>query len=304
MHRPYKVNILILYSLVKAHRTGLFKVESVYIQNCIFKMKMDWPQRIICMTEETVETLYLLGEQDRIAGISGFTVRPPQARKEKPKVSAFTSAKIPKILDLKPDLVLGFSDLQADIAAELIRNGIEVYVLNHRSVDEILRMIRTLGRLVNSIQQANALADKYQQRINQVLEQTSQWKVKPKVYFEEWYEPCITGIAWVSELVEIAGGIDCYAENAKHQGAKERIVKDPLEIAARNPDIIIGSWCGKKFHPEKVAERKGWESVTAVKNKDVYEIKSAYILQPGPAALTEGLDQLLAITQAWQDRHG
>ena len=265
---------------------------------------MNWPQRIICMTEETVETLYLLGEQDRIAGISGFTVRPPEARKEKPKVSAFTSAKVPKILDLKPDLVLGFSDLQADIAAELIRHGIEVYILNHRTVDGILRMIRTLGRLVDSAEKADVLAKSYEKKIQQVKHETSTWKIKPRVYFEEWYEPIISGIGWVSELIEIAGGVDCYAENAKHQGGKDRIIEDPMEVVARNPDIIIGSWCGKKFHPEKVALRAGWDSVKAVKNKHVYEIKSAYILQPGPAALSEGLDQVFSITKAWYAKHG
>jgi len=261
---------------------------------------MNWPKRIICMTEETVETLYLLGEQDRIVGISGFTVRPPEARKEKPKVSAFTSAKIPKILDLKPDLVLGFSDLQADIAAELIKHGIEVYVFNHRTVNGILRMIRTLGRLVDAADKADALALSYEAKIKRIEDQTSQWEVKPKVYFEEWYEPIISGIGWVSELIEIAGGVDCYAENAKHQGGKDRIIADPLEVVARSPDIIIGSWCGKKFHPEKVGQRPGWATVPAVTANQVFEIKSAYILQPGPAALSDGLDQLLQITSRWQ----
>lgn len=263
--------------------------------------RISWPQRIICMTEETVETLYLLGEQDRIAGISGFTVRPPEARKEKPKVSAFTSAKIPKILDLKPDLVLGFSDLQANIAAELIRAGIEVYVLNHRDVNGILRMIRSLGRLVDAKEKANALADKYEQRIAQIKAETDTWGAKPVVYFEEWYEPIISGIGWVSELIEIAGGIDCCAENAKHQGGKDRIIADPLEIVAKAPDIIIGSWCGKKFHPKKVGLRDGWADLPAIKAGDVYEIKSAYILQPGPAALTEGLDQLFSIIKTWHE---
>lgn len=262
---------------------------------------MDWPRRIICMTEETVETLYLLGEQDRIAGISGFTVRPPQARKEKPKVSAFTSAKIPKILDLKPDLVLGFSDLQADIAAELIKHGIEVYVLNHRTVGGILRMIRTLGRLVDAADKADKLASQYEARIELIKQEAAQWESKPNVYFEEWYNPIISGIGWVSELIEIAGGEDCYAENAKHQGGKDRIIADPLDVVAKQPDIIIGSWCGKKFHPEKVGERPGWEDVPAVVNKHVYEIKSAYILQPGPAALTEGLDQLFSIIKNWHE---
>jgi iron complex transport system substrate-binding protein len=261
---------------------------------------MNWPKRIICMTEETVETLYLLGEQDRIVGISGFTVRPPEARKEKPKVSAFTSAKIPKILALKPDLVIGFSDLQADIAAELIKHGIEVYIFNHRTVNGILRMIRTLGRLVDAADKADALAQSYEDRIKQIGEQTGQWETKPKVYFEEWYEPIISGIGWVSELIEIAGGEDCYAENAKHQGGKDRIVAEPLEVVAKAPDIIIGSWCGKKFHPDKVGQRVGWSAVPAVVTNHIFEIKSAYILQPGPAALTDGLDQLLEITSRWQ----
>lgn len=263
---------------------------------------MSWPERIICMTEETVETLYLLGEQDRIVGISGFTVRPPEARKEKPKVSAFTSAKIPKILDLKPDLVLGFSDLQADIAAELIREGVEVYILNHRNVNGILRMIRSLGRLVDAKEKADALASIYEQRIAEIKRITNTWEVKPTVYFEEWYDPIISGIGWVSELIEIAGGIDCYAENAMHQGGKERIIADPMDVVSRAPDIIIGSWCGKRFHPHKVGEREGWANVPAVLNEEVYEIKSAVILQPGPAALTEGLDQLFEILNRWHKK--
>ena len=260
---------------------------------------MNWPQRIICMTEETVETLYLLGEEDRIAGISGFTVRPPRARKEKPKVSAFTSAKIPKILELNPDLVFGFSDLQADIAAELIREGVEVYILNHRDVAGILRMIRTLGRMVDAKDKADELADGYQRKIDDMLETTSRWERRPKVYFEEWWDPIISGIGWVSELIEIAGGDDCFADNAKHQGGKDRIVADPLEVVAREPDIIIGSWCGKRFHPHKVGDREGWENVSAVRSNSVYEIKSAHILQPGPAALSDGLDQLFEITSRW-----
>ncbi|MBL4671757.1 MAG: cobalamin-binding protein [Arenicella sp.] len=253
------------------------------------------------MTEETVETLYLLGEQDRIVGISGFTVRPPEARKEKPKVSAFTSAKIPKILDLKPDLVLGFSDLQADIAAELIKHGIEVYIFNHRTVAGILRMIRTLGGLVDAADKADALAASYEARIEAIKKETSAWKVRPKVFFEEWYDPTISGIGWVSELIEIAGGIDCYAENAKHQGGKERIIANPMDVVDRAPDIIIGSWCGKKFHPEKVGQRDGWSDVPAVTTNQVFEIKSAYILQPGPAALSDGLDQVFEITTRWQE---
>ena len=262
-------------------------------------MSKSWPKRIICMTEETVETLYLLGEQDRIVGISGFTVRPPQARKEKPKVSAFTSAKIPKILELEPDLVLGFSDLQADIAAELIKHGVEVYIFNHRTVDGIIRMIRTLGRLVDAAEKADKLASGYEQKILKIKEQTSTWGKRPRVYFEEWFDPIISGIGWVSEIIEIAGGIDCYAENANHQGGKERIVADPLDVVKRNPDIIIGSWCGKKFNPQHVRERDGWQEISAVKNDQLFEIKSPNILQPGPAALTDGLDQIKTIIDNW-----
>ena len=262
-----------------------------------------WPQRIVCLTEETTETLYLLDEQDRIVGISGFTVRPPEARKEKPKVSAFTSAKIDKILDLEPDLVLGFSDLQADIAADLIKQGVDVYVLNHRTVGGILRMIRTLGRLVDAAEKADDLANSYEQKIAAIRAETSQWQTRPKMYFEEWWDPIISGIGWVSELIEIAGGDDCFSDNAKHQDGKSRIVADPLTVVEKNPDIIIGSWCGKKFHPDKVGERPGWENVQAVLDKEVYEIKSAYILQPGPAALTDGLNQLFEMTSAWHKKH-
>jgi len=261
---------------------------------------MNGPRRIICMTEETVETLYLLGEQDRVVGISGFTVRPPEARKEKPKVSAFTSAKIPQILELKPDLVLGFSDLQADIAAELIKHGIEVYVFNHRTVEGILRMIQTLGRLVDASQAADALASSYAEKLKRIERETSTWSVKPKVYFEEWYDPIISGIGWVSELIEIAGGVDIYSDNAKHQGAKDRIIANPKDVVTKEPDIIIGSWCGKRFHPHKVGEREGWSHVPAVLNKNIYEIKSPLILQPGPAALTDGLDQIFDITKSWK----
>ncbi len=264
---------------------------------------MAGPQRIICMTEETVETLYLLGEQERIAGISGFTVRPPEARKEKPKVSAFTSAKVPKILDLQPDLVLGFSDLQADIAAELIKHGIDVYVFNQRSVAGILQMIRTLGRLVDAAAKADALANQYERKIAQLKEANNNYSQRPIVYFEEWYEPIISGIGWVSELIDIAGGKDCFAELAQHQAGKDRIIADPQTVVERQPDIIIGSWCGKRFHPAKVAEREGWSEVPAVINNQIYEIKSAHILQPGPAALSDGLDQLVEIVSNWRSAH-
>lgn len=254
------------------------------------------------MTEETTETLYLLGEQDRIVGISGFTVRPPQARKEKPKVSAFTSAKIDKILALEPDLVLGFSDLQADIAAELVRNGVEVHVFNHRSVDAILRMIRTLGGLIGEQNKAEALADELAGGVERVRSEASGRETRPRVYFEEWDEPHISGIQWVSELVTIAGGDDCFPELAIEALGKDRIIADSMEIVRRAPDIIIGSWCGKKFRAERVIERPGWQDVPAVRNGELHEVKSAIILQPGPAALTEGLFELRRIISAWQAR--
>ena len=261
-----------------------------------------YAQRLVCMTEETTETLYLLGEEDRIVGISGFTVRPPRARKEKPKVSAFTSAKIDRILELEPDLVLGFSDMQADIAAELIRSGIAVHVFNHRSVDGILGMIRTLGGLIGEQHKADVLASELAENIHRVRAATSNGVRRPKVYFEEWDDPQISGIRWVSELIAIAGGDDCFPELAAESLGKNRIIADAEEVVRRQPDIIIGSWCGKKFRPERIAERPGWDTIPAVSNGDVYEIKSALILQPGPAALTDGLAELREIVSAWQDR--
>ena len=261
---------------------------------------MAFPNRIVCMTEETVETLYLLGEEDRIVGISGFTVRPPRARKEKPKVSAFTSAKIDKILALKPDLVLGFSDLQADIAAELIRHGVEVHVFNHRSVDGILSMMQQLGCLVGAVRKTNQLVGRLEKRVDSLKTVTRRWRRKPLVYFEEWYDPIITGIQWVSELVEIAGGRDCFPEHSRQSLGKNRILADPLEVVRRNPDVVIGSWCGRRFRPESVGKRRGWAEVAAVQSGHVFEIKSAIILQPGPAALTEGLNELSEIIQNWR----
>jgi len=260
-----------------------------------------YPKRIVCLTEETTEMLYLLGEEDRIVGISGFTVRPPQARKEKPKVSAFTSAKIGKILDLKPDLVLGFSDLQADIAAELIRHGINVHIFNQRSVKEIFAMVLTLGAMVGRQEKAQQWVAKIENNIAVLQQQVSIRKNKPIVYFEEWYAPIITGIQWVSELIVIAGGQECFPELSNQSLAKNRIIADPLEVAQRNPDIIIGSWCGRKFRPEHVLERQGWENVSAVKHNQIFEIKSANILQPGPAALTDGLNQINSIIENWAE---
>jgi len=252
------------------------------------------PQRIVCLTEETVKTLYLLGEQDRIVGISGYCVRPPEARRDKPRVSAFTSADIPKILDLRPDLVLSFSDLQADIVAALIRRGVAVHAFNQRTIAEILDMIRMLGALVGAADQAGHLADELDARVADSRRRAMPLPRRPLVYFEEWDEPMISGIAWVSELIEAAGGTDIFADRAAGKSAKERIVTAE-EIIARQPDIIVGSWCGKKFRPEKVAARPGFAEIPAVRNNTVHEIKSPIILQPGPAALTDGLQALQAI---------
>jgi iron complex transport system substrate-binding protein len=253
---------------------------------------MRGPRRIVCLTEETTETLYLLGEQERIVGISGFTVRPPQARKEKPKVSAFTSAKIERILALAPDLVLGFSNLQADIAAELIRAGVEVHVFNQRSVAQIFAFIRTLGALVDAPTKTAQLIGELERGVDAVRAAAQALPVRPRVYFEEWDEPLISGIRWVSELIGIAGGEDCFAELGVHHGAKDRIIADPLEVVRRAPDLILGSWCGKRFSPERVAARPDWDAIPAVCTGQVHEIKSCDILQPGPAALTDGLRQL------------
>lgn len=261
-----------------------------------------YAERIICMTEETTETLYALGEQRRIVGISGFTVRPPEARREKPKVSAFTSAKIDRILALQPDLVLGFSDLQADIAADLVRQGVAVHVFNHRSVAGILGMIRTLGGLIGVQSRAARYADKLEQRVDAVRRRSQAAGRRPRVYFEEWDDPQISGIRWVSELVGIAGGDDCFPELAAESLGRNRIIADPMEVVRREPDIVIGSWCGKKFRPERVAARRGWQRVPAVRNDDIFEIKSALILQPGPAALTDGLDALAGIIGRWRER--
>jgi iron complex transport system substrate-binding protein len=265
-------------------------------------MPVTYPTRIVCLTEETTETLYLLGEERRIVGISGFTVRPPRARREKPKVSAFTSAKIDKIVELKPDLVLGFSDLQADIAAELIRAGIEVHVFNHRSVPEILRMIATLGGMVGCAAKAAALVDELEAGLETVRAAAARFARRPRVYFEEWDEPQISGIRWVSELVGIAGGEDCFPELARESLGKNRIIADPLEVPRRSPEVIFGSWCGKKFRPEHVAARPGWNQVPAVRDGHLYEIKSSIILQPGPAALTDGVAEIHAHLAAWVAR--
>ena len=266
------------------------------------------PRRIVCLTEETTEWLYLLGQQWRIAGISGYTVRPPRARQEKPRVSAFLSAKIDKILALEPDCVFGFSDLQDDIAAQLIRAGVQVTVFNQRSVAQIVEMLRQVAAIVDAAAQGEALLLQMQERLAQMRQAVqallAQGKRRPRVYFEEWDEPGISGIQWVSELIHIAGGEDIYPELARQPLGKDRIIADPLETVRRAPDIVIGSWCGKKFRPGKVAARPGWAGVPAVRGGQLFEIKSADILQPGPAALTDGAEQLHRICTGWMAAHG
>lgn len=265
---------------------------------------MTGPQRIVCLTEEPTETLYALGQQDRIVGISGFTVRPAQARKDKPKVSAFTSAKVEEILKLKPDLAIGFSDIQADIAAELIRRGVEVWISNHRSVDGILDYIRRLGALVGVAQQAADYADGLQRDLQAIAAAGAALPRRPRVYFEEWDEPIITGIRWVAELIQMAGGEDVFPELSREPLARQRILANGDEVVRRAPDIILGSWCGKKFRPERVAARPGWDTMPAVRDGQLFEIKSPLILQPGPAALTDGVREMARIFQAWGKRQG
>lgn len=257
------------------------------------------PQRIVCMTEETTEWLYLLGQEHRIVGISGYTVRPRRARDQKPRVSAFTSAKIDRILELQPDCVFGFSDMQADIAAALIRQGVQVTVFNQRSIGEIFSMMYQVAAMVGQSTLGLEEIGIMQQHLAGIAEAATGLTRRPKIYFEEWDEPHISAIRWVSELMGIAGGDDCFPELAVQSLGKNRVIADSAEIARRNPDIIIGSWCGKKFRPEKVAARPGWENVNAVKNQQLFEIKSADILQPGPAALTDGVSQLHRIVMAW-----
>ena len=264
---------------------------------------MSGPQRIVCLTEEPTEVLYALGESERIVGISGFTVRPPRARREKPKVSAFTSAKIDRILGLKPDFVVGFSDIQADIAAELVRAGVEVWISNHRSVEGILDYVRRLGALAGAAARADAFADELRRGLDEVAAAVPSGP-RPRVYFEEWDEPQISAIRWVSELVGVAGGDDIFPELAACGLGKDRIVADPLEAVRRAPDIIFGSWCGKKFSARNVAARPGWNDVPAVRERELHEVKSSIILQPGPAALTDGVRELHRVIGAWAAKRG
>jgi iron complex transport system substrate-binding protein len=256
--------------------------------------------RIVCLTEETTETLYLLEEDWRIVGISGFTVRPPRARREKPKVSAFTSARMERICELEPDLVLGFSDLQADIAADLIRRGLNVHVFNQRDIAGIFRMVRTLGGMIGCEAKAAVLCERLEANLAAVRASAAQFEHRPRVYFEEWDQPMISCIQWVSELIGVAGGEDCFADQARESLARNRIIADPTEVVRRAPDIILGSWCGKKFQPTSVAERSGWQKIPAVARRQLFEIKSSLILQPGPAALTDGLAGLHECFKQWQ----
>jgi len=252
-----------------------------------------FPRRIICLTEETTETLYLLGEQDRIVGVSGYTVRPPEAR-QKPRVSAFINARFDKILTLEPDLVFAFSDLQADIAAELIRRGVTVFTFNQRSVAEILEMILAVGRIVGDTEKAERLIATLQREMDAIAESASRFPFRPRVLFEEWYDPLISGIRWVDELIEVAGGDSVFPELRAQQSAKDRIV-NPADVIGRDPQVIVGSWCGRQVKKNLIRAREGWTNISAVRDDQLYEIKSTYILQPGPAALTEGLRQLHAI---------
>jgi iron complex transport system substrate-binding protein len=257
------------------------------------------PERIVCLTEETVETLYLLGEEHRIVGVSGYSVRPLRVRREKPRVSAFISADFEKILALEPDLVLAFSDLQADICAELIRRNIAVHAFNQRDIAGIFAMIRTLGALAGASEKAEALASSLETRLAAARRNAEKLLRRPRVYFEEWDEPMISGIRWVAELIEVAGGIDVFPALSQRKSARDRIVTAETVIAAR-PDIIVGSWCGKKFVPAKVVARPGFAEIPAVRTGWLREIKSPLILQPGPAALTDGLDALAQIIGDWE----
>jgi iron complex transport system substrate-binding protein len=257
-------------------------------------LPLNSPRRIVCLTEETTETLYLLGEDQRIVGISGFTCRPKEARQTKPKVSAFTSAKIDKILELRPDLVIGFSNLQAEIAQDLIQAGVNVMIFNQRSVEEIFDMMLMLSRMVGAEARGIALADRLRGELGLIAQSAERFRQRPRVYFEEWMDPLISGIRWVEELIEIAGGEPVFPELRKQHDAKYRIV-DPGAVIAANPDVIIGSWCGRKVSKEKISARPGWDAINAVRSGHIYEVKSTYILQPGPASLTEGVRQLHAI---------
>jgi iron complex transport system substrate-binding protein len=258
-------------------------------------------QRIACLSTESVETLYALGAQDCIAGISGFTVRPPQARREKPKISGFSSSKLERILAVEPDLAIGFSNLQADVCRDLAQAGVEVHVFNQRSVDGILRMVGALAAMVGREQAGRVLLAELQAQIDAARARAAQWTRRPVVYFEEWNEPLMSGIGWAAELIGIAGGADAFPELSTQHGAKERIIADPMEVVRRAPDIIIGSWCGKKFQPDQLRTRAGWDAIPALRNNMLFEIKSPDILSPGPSAITHGLRQMSDMVARWQE---
>jgi iron complex transport system substrate-binding protein len=257
--------------------------------------------RIACLSTEAVETLYALGAEDRIAGISGFTTKPARARSEKPKISGFSSSRLDRILAVEPDLVIGFSDMQADICRDLAATGIEVHLFNHRDIAGIMRMVRVLASFVGKQPEGEQLAGELQKVVDMVREQAQQGTVRPKVYFEEWNEPLISGIGWVSEMIGIAGGEDIFGDRAAFASAKDRIIADPSEVIRHAPDIIIGSWCGKKFRPETVSSRPGWNDIPAVRCGMVVEIKSADILSPGPGAITDGLTRIAAFVRQWRE---
>ncbi len=257
-------------------------------------------QRIACLSTESVETLYALGAEEFIAGISGFTVRPPRAREEKPKISGFSSSKLERILAVRPDLVIGFSNLQADICRDLAHAGIEVHLFNQRSVDGILRMIAVLAAMVRREQAGVELVADLQRQVDEVRARAAGWTRRPVIYVEEWNDPLMSGIGWIAELVDIAGGADAFPDLSGFHSAKERIIADPMEVVRRTPDIIIGSWCGKKFQPDSLRARPGWDAIPAVKNQMVFEIKSPDILSPGPSVITGGLRQISDMVDRWQ----
>lgn len=257
-----------------------------------------YPNRIIALAEEFTETIYLLGRSEVIVGISGFTVRPPEARKEKPKVCTYLEANYEKIYSLKPDLVFAFSDLQADICKELIKNGLNVVCFNQRSISEILFMMQTVGDMIGEHRKATQLVKKLSNNLSKVKARTSKLKTKPRVYFEEWYDPLFSGIRWVEEIIEVCGGEPIFPELREKSLGKDRIVK-PEDVLKRNPDIIIASWCGRGVKKNKIKERIGWDKINAVRDNEIHEIKSSVILQPGPAALTDGVKEIEKIISNW-----
>lgn len=257
-------------------------------------------QRIACLSTEAVETLYALKADEFIAGISGFTVRPPRARAEKTRISGFSSSSLERILAVRPDLVIGFCDMQADICRDLVKAGVEVHQFNQRTVEGILRMIAVLAALVQREEAGRALIASLRADIARAQERAAPWVRKPVIYFEEWNEPLMSGIGWAAQLIELAGGVDAFPELSSQPGAKERIIAEPLEVVRRAPDIIIASWCGKKFQPAQLAARPQWNTIPAVREQMLFEIKSPDILSPGPAAITEGLRQLGDIVAHWQ----